>query len=167
MATKQKLLEEQKSFEDHFKSWLSKLEGRKTRATEDAKKNILELRERFTSNHNQLLKLGVENELYLTSNYYDGWMRTIAESLEKYNAEWEQVAEACNLKKSDAMTQNNHGVKQELEDQINRFEKYASRTRDEIRKEVSEIFLQTLEKSINYLRKNMKNIHPQIKICGT
>ncbi|CAD7001214.1 unnamed protein product, partial [Ceratitis capitata] len=121
MATKQKLLEEQKNLTEQFNTWLIKLEGRKTRATVEAKKNITSIREKFISNHHQLIKLGVENESYFTSNYFDDWMRKIAVSLEKYNAECEEIAEASTSKNNN-MTEGHQIIKKELEDQISRFE---------------------------------------------
>ncbi|CAD7001956.1 unnamed protein product [Ceratitis capitata] len=152
MATKQKLLVGQKNLAEQFNTWLIKLEGRKTRATEEAKRNITSIRERFISNHQQLIKLGVENESYFTSNYFDDCMRKSAVSLEKYNAECEEVAEASTSKNNN-MTEGHQIIKEELEDQISRFEKYASRSKEEIKNEVSEIFLQTLEKEYKSLDK--------------
>ncbi|CAD7001955.1 unnamed protein product [Ceratitis capitata] len=51
------------------------------------------------------------------------------------------------------MTEGHQIIKEELEDQISRFEKYASRSKEEIKNEVSEIFLQTLEKEYKSLDK--------------
>uniref|UniRef100_W8BRY9 Uncharacterized protein n=1 Tax=Ceratitis capitata TaxID=7213 RepID=W8BRY9_CERCA len=129
MATKQKLLEEQTTLAEQFNTWLIKLEGRKTRATEEAKKNITSIREKFISNHHQLIKLGVENESNFTSNYFDDWMRK----------KCEEVAEASTSKNNN-MTEGHQIIKKELEDQISRFEKYASRSKEEIKNEVSENF---------------------------
>ncbi|CAD7001488.1 unnamed protein product [Ceratitis capitata] len=117
MVTKRKLLEEQKNLGDLFNTWMVKWEGRKTRETEEARINILDIREKFNSNHHQLLKLGVDNESYFTSNYYDEWMHKITASLEKYNAEREEAAESNASNKDYNLIQNNHYIKPELEDQ--------------------------------------------------